>query len=71
MSEKIQMRIDEIKAIDTVENMIKFNIGRCHRLINNRRGQYAVDLVHPYRLVFEKHGNEIQIAHILEIVDYH
>lgn len=65
------MRIDEIKAIDTVENMINFNIGRCHRLINNRRGQYAVDLVHPYRLVFEKHGNEIQIAHILEIVDYH
>ena len=71
MSEKIQMRIDEIKAIDTVENMINFNIGRCHRLINNRRGQYAVDLVHPYRLVFEKRGNEIQIAHILEIVDYH
>lgn len=31
----------------------------------------AVDLVHPYRLVFEKIGNEIQIANILEIVDYH
>ena len=38
---------------------------------NNRKGQYAVDLVHPYRLVFEKHGDEIQIAHIMEIVDYH
>lgn len=37
----------------------------------NRKGQYAVDLVHPYRLIFEKHGNEIQIAHIMEIVDYH
>ena len=51
--------------------MIKFNIGRCHRLIKNRSGQYAVDLVHPYRLVFEKHGNEIQVAYIMEIVDYH
>ena len=40
-------------------------------LANNRKGQYAMDLVHPYRLVFEKHGDEIQIAHILEIVDYH
>jgi proteic killer suppression protein len=71
MSEKIQMRIDEITAADTVEEMIKYHIGRCHSLTNNRKGQYAVDLVHPYRLVFEKQGNEIQIAHIMEIVDYH
>ena len=71
MSEKIQMRIDEITAADTVEMMIQYHIGRCHPLTNNRKGQYAVDLVHPYRLVFEKHGDVIQIAHILEIVDYH
>ena len=71
MSEKIQMRIAEIEAVDTVEEMIKFHIGRCHPLTNNRKGQYAVDLVHPYRMVFEKHGNKIQVAHIMEIVDYH
>ncbi|MCQ2515490.1 MAG: type II toxin-antitoxin system RelE/ParE family toxin [Saccharofermentans sp.] len=71
MSEKIQMRIDEIRASDTVEDMIKYHIGRCHPLTNNRKGQYAVDLVHPYRLVFEKRGKEIQIALIIEIVDYH
>lgn len=58
-------------AIDTVEEMIQFKIGRCHLLIGDRKGQYAVDLVQPYRLVFEKVGNEIQIANILEIVDYH
>ncbi len=71
MSEKIQQRIDEITAADTVEMMIQFHIGRCHPLRQNRKGQYAVDLVHPYRLVFEKNGDEIQIANILEIVDYH
>lgn len=71
MSAKIQMRIDEIRAVDTVEEMIQFHIGRCHALKGNRKGQYAVDLEHPYRLVFTKHGNEIQIAHILEVVDYH
>ena len=71
MAEKIDMRIGEISAADTVEMMIQFHIGRCHSLSQNRKGQYAVDLVHPYRLVFEKHGNEIQIANILEIVDYH
>ena len=71
MAEKIHMRIDQISAADTVEMMIQFHIGRCHPLVNNRKGQYAVDLVHPYRLVFEKNGDEIQIANILEIVDYH
>ncbi len=71
MSEKIQMRIGEMEAADTVEEMIKYHIGRCHPLTNNRKGQHAVDLVHPYRLVFEKHGNEIQVVHIMEIVDYH
>lgn len=71
MADKIHQRIDEIDAADTVEMMIKFHIGRCHSLTQNRKGQYAVDLVHPYRLVFEKNGDKIQIANILEIVDYH
>lgn len=71
MAALIHQRIDEITAADTVEMMIQFHIGRCHPLKQNRKGQYAVDLMHPYRLVFEKHGNAIQIAHILEIIDYH
>ena len=71
MAEKIHQRIDEIAATENVEMMIQFHIGRCHPLTQNRKGQYAVDLVHPYRLVFEKKGDEIQIVHILEIVDYH
>lgn len=71
MAEKIHHRIDEIVAADTVEMMMQFHIGRCHPLTQNRKGQYAVDLIHPYRLVFEKNGGEIQIAKILEIVDYH
>ena len=70
MADKIHQRIDEIDAADTVEMMIKFHIGRCHSLTQNRKGQYAVDLVHPYREVFEKNGDKIQIANILEIVDY-
>lgn len=71
MAEKIQQRIDQIAAADSVEMLIEFHIGRCHPLKQNRKGQYAVDLVHPYRLVFEKKGDEIQIAIVLEIVDYH
>ena len=51
--------------------MIQYHIGRCHPLHQNRKNQYAVDLVHPMRLVFEKRGTQIQIANITEIVDYH
>ena len=71
MADKTHQRIDEITAADTVEMMIHFHIGRCHPLSQNGKGQYAVDLVHPNRLVFEKKGDEIQIANVLEIVDYH
>ncbi len=71
MAEKIHMRIDQIKAAENVEEMIQFRIGRCHPLKISRKGQYAVDLIHPYRLVFRVDGREIQIANIMEIVDYH
>ena len=69
--QKIQMRVDEIRASESVEQMLQFRIGRCHRLKGGRKVQYAVDLVHPYRLVFEIIGSEAQIANIIEIVDYH
>lgn len=71
MAVKIHQRIDEISAVDSVEDMIQYRIGRCHLLNGDRIGQYAVDLIHPYRLVFEKRGKQIQIANIMEIVDYH
>ena len=71
MAELIHHRIDQIRSFESVEMMIAYKIGRCHKLEGNRKDQYAVDLVHPQRLVFEKHGDSIQIAYILEIVDYH
>lgn len=71
MAEKVHLRIKQILATPSVETLIKYRIGRCHQLKGKRKEQYAMDLVHPYRLVFEKKGNEIQIACIMEIVDYH
>ena len=71
MACKIQQRVDELKAAVNVEMMLKFGIGRCHPLVQNRYGQYALDLVHPYRLVFTVSEEKVQIANILEITDYH
>ncbi len=71
MATKIHLRIDQIRASDSVEFMIQNHIGRCHSLEGNRKGEYSVDLVHPYRLIFTVNGSAIQIARMEEIVDYH
>ncbi len=71
MARKIRYCIEQIVTFETIEELILYKIGRCHSLKGNRNGQYAMDLIHPYRLIFEKKGNEIQIANIIEIVDYH
>ena len=71
MAIRLHQRIKQIKAADNVEILVQCHIGRCHQLHGDRDGQYAMDLVHPYRLVFTKHGDEIRIARIEEIVDYH
>ncbi len=67
----IHQRIDQLRSAETVEQIVDGHIGRCHPLKGNRRGQFAMDVGHPYRLIFEKIGNEIQIVRILEITDYH
>ena len=71
MAEKIHMRIDQIAAADSVEELVLYHIGRCHQLQGDRCGQYAMDLVQPYRMIFLQIGKDIQVAEIQEIVDYH
>lgn len=71
MAKKIHMRIDEMIAAGSVEEMLQQGIGRCHPLHHNQKNQYAVDLVQPMRLVFEKRNGEIQIVSVIEIIDYH
>lgn len=68
---KIAQRIGEISAMPSIEMMIEHRVGRCHSLVGDRAGQYAVDLVHPLRMVFTKEGDSVQVATIEEIVDYH
>ena len=72
MAAELNTCIRALEAADSVETLLKFNICRCHPLSNDRDGQYAMDLVHPYRLVFIKDDDgKIHIVKIIEIVDYH
>ena len=71
MAEAIHKRIDQIRSMDTVEHLVQFNVGGCHKLKGNRKDQFAMDLVKGYRLIFIVKGENIQIAEIIEITDYH
>lgn len=67
----IHQRIDQIKAADSVEMLVQYRIGGCHMLKGNRKNQYAMTLIQPYRLVFEKNSSDIIIVRVIEITDYH
>lgn len=71
MAYKINQRINEISAADSVDIMLQFGIGRCHLLKGDKKGIYAVDLVQPFRLLFTVKEKKVVIAVIEEIVDYH
>lgn len=71
VAEKLHQRIDEITAADSIEMLVQCKIGRCHPLHGNRKDQFAMDLVHPHRLVFEKYNGQLHVVQVVEIVDYH
>lgn len=71
-------RIREIEAAANIADLKKLPAPRCHKLHNDRGGQYAVDLVYPHRLVFlpnyelsQDDERLLTKATIVEIIDYH
>ena len=83
MARKLMQRLDDMRAAENLEVVMKLP-GRHHQLTGNRKGQFACDLIHPYRLIYEPGNNplpvndegylvysEVTEINILEIVDYH
>jgi len=83
-AKKLMQRISEIQAAPTLDDLNKLPPTRCHPLEGNREGQFAVDLKHPMRLIFEPVGIKEEIypngildltkvveIKIIEIEDYH
>ncbi|WP_415581517.1 type II toxin-antitoxin system RelE/ParE family toxin [Flavobacterium longum] len=76
-------RLDDLQAAASLED-VRYLPGRFHELKANRKGKWACDLVHPYRLIFTPHERpiptdgdgkyiwaEIKGIEIIEIEDYH
>jgi plasmid maintenance system killer protein len=55
----LRRRLDECRAAENLEVLRSLPQVRCHELKGNREGTLAVDLDHPYRLIFESANNPI------------
>ena len=84
MADVLKRRLTELEGALSLEDMRFLPAARCHELAQTRKGQLAVDLVHPKRLVFKPDHDPLprkedggldwtQVTRILvmEIVDYH
>ena len=83
-AKKIMIRISVLRAANNLDCVPKVKPDRCHRLEGNRKGRYAVDLVHPFRLVFIPDQDDlpqldnggldlkkVSCIKILNVEDYH
>jgi proteic killer suppression protein len=81
---KLMLRLQELRAYDTLAMVPITPPTRRHELIEDRKGHFAVDLKHPYRLIFKPAHNPVPLKSdggiditkvteivITEIVDYH
>lgn len=77
---KLTQRVEELLAATSLLDIKLIPAARLHRLEGTRSDQYAVDLVHPHRLVFkpllEDNGdiNKLEIINIVrieDVTDYH
>ena len=80
----IQIRMAVLKNARDLSQVPSTPPDRFHLLRGNRVGRYTVDLVHPYRLIFEPNHDpiprlpdggvnlgQVTAITILEVQDYH
>ena len=80
----LMRRMSELRAAANLEVMRTLPQARCHELKQSRKGQLAVDLAHPYRLIFEPandplptkpdgglNWSAVTAIRIIEVTDYH
>jgi toxin HigB-1 len=59
MAKKLRVRLADLMAAASVTELVA---GRPHPLTGDRAGQFALDLVHPQRLVFEPDNEPVPIS---------
>lgn len=55
MAVVLKLRLNELEAVENLDDMKFLPAARCHELTQNRKGQISADLIHPQRLIFKPH----------------
>lgn len=86
MANKLSIRMAEFRAAESLLDLWPQNnpSSRCHELKGNMKGFLAVDLIHPFRLVFVPDHDPVPVRgdgglnweaitdiKIMEVIDYH
>ncbi len=84
ISNKIKLRLTVLNAAPNLAAVPKTKPERCHALKGKKTGQYAIDLKHPYRLIFrpdhdplpKNEEGQLDLARItrikiISVEDYH
>lgn len=67
VARKYILRINTIKAAGSLDDLMRLPVLRCHPLKGDRKGQYAINLMGFYRLIFTVEGDTLNIAMIEEV----
>jgi toxin HigB-1 len=83
-SKKVMQRMHDLAAAESLTEVFQLPATGCHELKGDRKWQFAVNVGHPYRLIFEpslepipkKTDGGIDLTRvtairILDIIDYH
>lgn len=84
VARRIKLRLAVLKNASSLSQVPRTPPDRCHMLTGDRRGQFAVDLVHPKRLLFEPNHDpvprnedggirldDVTAVTIIDVMDYH
>jgi proteic killer suppression protein len=84
MAKLLKRRLDDLYAAENLEQFRSLPQARCHELTQDRKGQLAIDLEHPKRLILKPANSPVPLkpdngldwarlttVEIIEIVDYH
>ena len=52
-AEKLFARLAELEVAENLAEVDYIPPARCHLLTGNRKGQFGIDLEHPYRIIFK------------------
>lgn len=78
---RIRRRLAVLEAASCLSDVPVLPPERCHALLGSRAGCFAVDVLQPYRIIFEPFGlasgrarinrKSVLAITILDIIDYH